>query len=487
MQRALGSVSHLLKSQAYVNGEWIKSSKSYDVINPSTLEKIGSVPDMNQSDIRDAIACARTAQLGWRLKSGNERGQLLRRWLDTVMEHRNALGTLITLESGKVLKEGLGEVDYGASYLEWYSEAARRIYGEIIPTQSGMTQSLLYREPIGACAFITSWNFPVLLPLRKTAAALAAGCTVVLKPSEETPLSALALAELGDRAGIPRGVFNVVTSDKSSTPAVGEEMCTNPDIQGLSFTGSCVVGKKLYKLCSSTVKKVTLELGGNAPFIIFPSADIEVVMRAINTTKFRNNGQTCISANRVLVHTSRIEEVLERCVDLIKGKRVADGLEEGAELGPLINQSAVDKVTRHITDGVEKGGEVLVGGDKIGNGHFYQPTLLSGLTEDMDIWNEETFGPVIPVRAFDTEEEAIHLANNVKEGLAAYVMTTDYRQIHRVTPQLQYGLIGVNEGMISSVWTPFGGVKESGIGREGGLQGINEYLLYKFVSMGGLQ
>eukprot|EP00800_Vazella_pourtalesii_P014933 TRINITY_DN3913_c0_g1_i5.p1 TRINITY_DN3913_c0_g1~~TRINITY_DN3913_c0_g1_i5.p1 ORF type:complete len:326 (+),score=75.76 TRINITY_DN3913_c0_g1_i5:511-1488(+) len=323
--------------------------------------------------------------------------------------------------------------------------------------------------------------------VRKSAAALAAGCSVVVKPSEETPLSALALAELGDQAGIPRGVFNVVTSDRVGTPVVGEEMCTNPTIQAVSFTGSCAVGKCLYEKCSGSVKRLTLELGGNAPFIVFPSADIDLTMRALNAAKFHNNGQTCIGANRVLVHSSRLQEVLERCERLLEGKKVGNGMEDGVELGPLINQSGVDKVTRHVTDAVSKGGKVLIGGKRIpGRGYFYEPTLITGLSQEMEVWREETFGPVIFVRSFETEEEAIQLANNVKEGLAAYIISSEYQQIFRVTSQLQFGIIGVNEGAIRSVVAPFGGVKESGFGREGGLQGLDEYLQYKFVCTGGL-
>ncbi len=479
----------LLRTRAYVDGAWTDadSGETFPVVNPATGETLAEVPRMSAVETRRAIEAAARAFPAWSALLAKERSKILRAFAELMAENREDLAVLMTLEQGKPLAESRAEVDYAASFLEWFAEEARRVYGDTIPTPLADRRILVLKQPIGVAAGITPWNFPSAMVTRKAAPALAAGCTMVLKPAEQTPLSALALAELGERAGLPGGVLSIVTGDAADAPAIGGEMTSNPLVRKLGFTGSTAVGKLLMQQCAQTIKKVSLELGGNAPFVVFDDADLDVVMQAFVACKFRNSGQTCISANRILVQQGIFDDVASRLADLASGLEVASGLEEGAQIGPLIDRDGFEKVERHVADAVEHGAEVVVGGSAhpLG-GTFFQPTVLTGVTVEADMSCEETFGPVAGLIPFATEEEAVRIANDTPFGLAAYFFTRDVARAWRVGEALESGIVALNTGFISTEVAPFGGVKESGIGREGSKYGIEEWLELKYFTMAGL-
>lgn len=482
--------SSLLFQKAFVNGEWVpaKSGKTFEVTNPSTGEKLGTVPDMDASDTRAAIDVAFKTFHTWRDVTAKERCAILRKWSDLCNQHKLDLAKLLTCEMGKPLKEAEGEVNYGTSFIDWFGEEARRAYGDIVPTIASNRRMLVLRQPIGVCGMITPWNFPNAMVTRKACAAIAAGCTVVLKPAEDTPYSALALCELASRAGLPAGVLNVVTASRANASAVGQELCENPIVKKISFTGSTNVGKILLKQAAPTVKKMSMELGGNAPFIVFDSADVEKAAAGAMACKFRCSGQTCVCANRMLVQEGIYDRFVQRLGELIKKDlKVGDGLDPSTTQGPLINKAAVNKVDGLVKDAVKQGAKVVIGGQPDSRGgNFFQPTLLTEVTSNMRCATEEIFGPVATIIKFKTEEEAIAIANATQFGLAGYFFSGDVGQIWRVAEKLEYGMVGVNEGIISATEVPFGGVKESGLGREGGKYGLDEYFELKYVCMGGI-
>lgn len=475
----------LFKNKAYINGEWYEAQSKaiFKIKNPYNQEVIGEVPDMNEKDTRQAIEAAHRAFGTWKTTTAYERSQLLRRWYDLILENIDDLATLLTLEQGKPLAEAKGEIKYGASFVEWFAEEGRRVYGDVIPTFASDKRVVAIKQPVGVVAAITPWNFPNAMITRKVAPALAAGCTVVIKPAEATPLSALALVVLAEQAGFPKGVINVVTGNNPA--AIGEELTSNPLVRKLSFTGSTKVGKLLLKQCAATVKKVSMELGGNAPFIVFEDADIEEAVKGAIAAKYRNAGQTCICANRIYVQASIYDEFLERFKKAVKQLKVGNGMNDDVVVGPLINQEAIKKVNRLIKDALDKGANLLTGG-KQKEGLLYEPTVLIDVKPAMSIHKEEIFGPVAPVYRFETEEEAITIANNTEYGLAAYFYGRDYARIWRVAEALEYGMVGINTGAISTTVAPFGGVKESGFGREGSKYGIEEYIEIKYLCIGGL-
>ncbi len=476
----------LLRTRAYVDGAWVDadSGETFPVVNPATGETIAEVPRMGAAETRRAIEAAEAALPAWRALLAKERARILRTFADLMMEHVEDLSRLMTLEQGKPLAESRAEIGYGASFLEWFAEEAKRVYGDTIPQPLPDRRILVLKQPIGVAAGITPWNFPSAMITRKAAPALAAGCTMVMKPAEQTPLSALALAELAERAGLPKGVLSIVTGDADDAPVIGGEMTSSTIVRKLGFTGSTTVGKLLMEQCARTVKKVSLELGGNAPFVVFDDADLDVVMQAFMACKFRNSGQTCISANRILVQKGVFDEVVSRLTDLASGLKVASGLEEGVQVGPLIDRQGFEKVERHVADAVERGAEVLVGGEPhpLG-GTFYSPTVMTGVTIDADMSCEETFGPVAGLIPFDSEDEAVRVANDTPYGLAAYFFTRDLASAWRVGEALEAGVVAVNTGFVSTEVAPFGGVKESGIGREGSKYGIDEWLEPKYFTM----
>jgi succinate-semialdehyde dehydrogenase/glutarate-semialdehyde dehydrogenase len=479
----------LFRDRAYVDGEWIAadSGRTFSVVDPATGRAVAEVPRLGAAETRRAVEAAERAFPAWRGLLARDRARILRRWADLVLEHQEDLALLLTTEQGKPLAESRAEVAYAASFLEWFGEEAKRVYGDTIPAPLPGRRVLVLKEPVGVTAGITPWNFPAAMPARKCAPALAAGCTMVLKPAEQTPLSALAVAELGERAGLPRGVFNVVTGDGSDAPAIGEELTSSPVVRKLGFTGSTEVGKLLMRQCASTVKKVSLELGGNAPYIVFDDADLDLALDAMATCKFRNSGQTCISANRVLVQRGIFDEYASRLADLAASLTVAPGTAEGAQIGPLIDEQGLAKVERHVGDAVAGGAEVLTGGGRheLG-GTFYRPTVLTGVSPAMAMSCEETFGPVAGLIPFSTEEEAVQIANDTPYGLCAYFFTRDLARAWRVGEALEAGIVAVNTGFVSTEVAPFGGVKESGIGREGSKYGIDEWLETKYFTMAGL-
>jgi succinate-semialdehyde dehydrogenase/glutarate-semialdehyde dehydrogenase len=476
----------LLRTKAYVDGEWIDadSGETFPVDNPATGETIAAVPRLGAAETRRAIEAAADAFPGWSGLIAKERARILRTFADSMMEHQEDLAVLMTLEQGKPLAESRAEIAYAASFFEWFGEEAKRVYGDTIPTFAPGRRILVLKQPVGVTVGITPWNFPAAMITRKAAPALAAGCTMVVKPAGQTPLSALALAELGERAGLPKGVLSVVTGDSA---VIGGEMTSSPIVRKLGFTGSTGVGKLLMEQCARSVKKVSLELGGNAPFIVFDDADLDVVMEAFMGCKFRNSGQTCISANRILVQKGVVDEVASRLTDLASGLKVAPGLEEGAQIGPLIDKQGFEKVAHHVQDAVDRGAEVLVGGSahELG-GTFFQPTVMTGVTADADMSCEETFGPVAGLIPFETEDEAVRIANDTPYGLAAYFFTRDLARAWRVGEGLESGIVALNTGFISTEVASFGGVKESGIGREGSKYGIDEWLELKYFTMAGL-
>ncbi len=475
-----------------LNFDWLRkittaaqTAQTFPVINPVDGGHIADVPDMGEAETRRAIEAARVALPAWSAKTAKERAVILRRWHDLIMAHQEELGHLLTLEQGKPLSEAKGEIAYGASFIEWFAEEGKRLYGDIIPSHGADKRILVLKQPIGVVAAITPWNFPNAMITRKVGPALAAGCTVVVKPAEDTPLSALALAVLAEQAGLPAGALNMVTTRDAAL--VAKVLTEHPAVRKLSFTGSTRVGKLLMKQCADTVKKVSLELGGNAPFIVFEDADLDAAVAGAMMSKYRNAGQTCVCANRILVQSSVMAAFAEKLKTAVEGLSVGDGRAPGITIGPLINPAAVAKVQGLVEDALAKGAAVVTGGaaHDLG-GNFYQPTILANVTPDMTIAREEIFGPVAPLYAFDSEEEAIRMANDTPYGLAAYFYARDMGRIWRVSEALEYGIVGINEGIISTEVAPFGGVKESGIGREGSKYGIDDYVEIKYLCMGGL-
>jgi succinate-semialdehyde dehydrogenase/glutarate-semialdehyde dehydrogenase len=458
----------LLKTDALINGQWVKGASRFDVHDPATGAKL-----------------ADAAWPAWRTKTGKERSALLRKWFDLLMANQDDLGRLMTAEQGKPLAEAKGEVAYGASFVEWYAEEAKRVNGETLPQFDNNRRLLVLRQPIGVCAAITPWNFPLAMITRKVAPALAAGCPVVIKPAELTPLTALAAAELAVRAGIPAGVLNVLTADSANSIAAGKVFCASDTVRHISFTGSTEVGRILMAQSAPSVKKLSLELGGNAPFIVFDDADIDSAVEGAMASKYRNAGQTCVCANRIYVQEGAYDRFVEKFTAKVQALKVGNGFEDGVVQGPLIEDAAVEKVERHVADAVSKGGKVTVGGKKL-KGQFFEPTVIAGATADMLCAREETFGPLAPIFKFKTEQEAIEAANNTEFGLASYFYTRDVGRIFRVAEALEYGMVGINAGIIATEHVPFGGVKQSGLGREGSAHGMDEYLEMKYLCLGDI-
>lgn len=476
----------LFRQQAYINGEWVGADNgaTFEVTNPATGEVLGVVPEMGAAETRRAIESAEAAWAGWRKKTAKERSAILRKWHGLMMENQADLAKIMTLEQGKSLAESTGEIAYAASFIEWFAEEGKRIYGDTIPSNSPDQRILVTKMPVGVCAAITPWNFPSAMITRKAGPALAAGCPMVVKPAEATPYSALALAELAERAGVPAGIFSVITGKPAD---VGGEMTANPSVRKVTFTGSTAVGKLLMRQSADTLKKVSLELGGNAPFIVFDDADLDVAVEGAMASKYRNSGQTCVCANRLLVQDSVYDAFAEKLAAAVSKLQVGNGMENGTTQGPLINEAAVQKVESHIADAVAKGARIVAGGNRHALGHtFFEPTLLADVTTDMDVASEETFGPVAPLFRFSSEEEAIQMANDTEFGLAAYFFARDVGRIWRVSEELEYGIVGVNTGIISTEVAPFGGIKESGQGREGSKYGIEDFLEIKYTCIAGI-
>jgi succinate-semialdehyde dehydrogenase/glutarate-semialdehyde dehydrogenase len=474
---------NLLRQRGFMNGQWIAADDgaTVGVTNPATGAELGRVPRMGGAETRRAIAAAEAALPAWRARTAQDRGRILRRWFELMLAHQDDLAVLMTAEQGKPLAEARGEIAYAASFLEWFAEEGKRVYGDVIPSFATDKRLVVLKQPVGVVAAITPWNFPSAMITRKAGPALAAGCTMVLKPATATPFSALALAELGQRAGLPDGVFNVVTG---SAGPIGQELTSHPAVRKLTFTGSTEVGKGLLAQCAGTVKKVSLELGGNAPFIVFEDADLDAAVQGAIASKFRNTGQTCVCTNRFLVQDSVYEAFTERFVQAVAALRVGDGLQDEVEQGPLIDLAAVLKVEEHIADALAKGGRLLLGGRRHAlGGTFFQPTVLADATPDMACSREETFGPLAPLFRFHTEAEAVRMANDNLNGLASYVYTRDLARTWRVGEALEYGIVGINTGLVSNAVAPFGGVKEAGLGREGGRYGIEDFLEVKYLCM----
>ncbi|MES9936885.1 MAG: NADP-dependent succinate-semialdehyde dehydrogenase [Sedimenticola sp.] len=475
--------STLFRQQCYIDGSWHSADNDavMEVTNPADGERLGTTPRMGVSETRRAIEAAETALPGWRGLTAAERGAILRRWHDLMLENSEDLARLMTAEQGKPLAESRGEVAYGASFIDWFAEEGKRIYGDTIPQHLADKRILVLKQPIGVCAAITPWNFPNAMITRKAGAALAAGCTMVIKPAEATPYSAFALCELAERAGMPAGVLNVITGDPRE---IGGELTSNPTVRKLSFTGSTAVGKLLMKQCAESLKKLSLELGGNAPFIVFDDADLDDAVEGALASKYRNSGQTCVCTNRFLVQDGIYDAFAERLAEKVKGLQVGDGTEEGVNQGPLINEAAVEKVEHQIEDALAKGANVIVGGHRHSRGGtFFEPTLITDVNPEMLCASEETFGPLAPLFRFTTEEEAITMANDTEYGLAAYFYSNDLGRVWRVSEALEYGMVGINAGILSTAVAPFGGVKQSGIGREGSRYGLDEYLEIKYLCM----
>ncbi len=477
----------LFRSQAYINGEWVDadSGDSVPVTNPADGNTLISVPDMGAAETRRAIDAANAALPAWSARTAKDRAAILRRWYELIMENQEDLARLMTAEQGKPLAESRGEVAYGASFVEWFAEEGKRTYGDVIPHHAQGKRLITIKQPVGVIAAITPWNFPNAMITRKVAPALAAGCTALVKPAAETPLSALALAELGERAGFPPGIFNVITTKHSSL--VGGEMTSNPIVRKFSFTGSTEIGKLLIKQCADTVKKVTMELGGNAPFIVFDDADLDAAVQGALASKYRNAGQTCVCANRFLVQDGVYDEFAKKLAAATAQLVVGRGEKDGVSVGPLINKEAIDKVDSIVQDAISKGATVLLGGKRDDTGsNFYQPTILTHVSADMEVASEEIFGPVAPLFRFKTDEEAIRIANDTPFGLAAYFYSRDIARVWKIAEGLEYGMVGINEGILSTEVAPFGGVKESGVGREGSKYGIDEYMEIKYLCLGGM-
>ncbi len=477
----------LLKQQAYVNGQWVDAlnGETNPVLNPATGEQIATVPDLGVEETEAAIIAAEVAFKSWKKKTAKERSVLLRKWFELIVANKDDLAILMTAEQGKPIAESAGEVVYGASFIEWYAEEGKRAYGDVIPSHAADKRIIVTKEPIGVTAAITPWNFPNAMITRKCAPALAVGCTMIIKPAEDTPLSALALMELADRAGIPAGVISVVTTKRPIE--VGKTLTDSPIVRKLSFTGSTPVGKQLMRQCADTVKKTSMELGGNAPLIIFNDADLDKAIPAAIASKYRNSGQTCVCANRLLIQSGIYEEFAQRYAAEVAKLEVGNCSEGEFQQGPLINRAALDKVAMMVDDAVAKGARVIAGGKphELG-GNFFEPTIVADITSDMRLAREEIFGPVAPLFRFETEEEAVQIANDTEFGLAAYFFTRDYARVFRVSEALEYGMVAVNDGILSTEVAPFGGVKESGTGREGSKYGMDDYLEIKYTLVGGL-
>jgi succinate-semialdehyde dehydrogenase/glutarate-semialdehyde dehydrogenase len=476
----------LLRQQAFINGEWVDadSGATIDVTNPATGEKVATVPKMGAAETRRAIAAANDAWRQWRGKTAKERGSVLRRWHDLMLANADDLAQIMTAEQGKPLSEAKGEIGYAASFLEWFAEEGKRAGGDTIPSPSPTARIVVIKEPIGVCAAITPWNFPSAMITRKAGPALAAGCPMVLKPAEATPLSALALAVLAQRAGVPAGVFSVITG---SPQEIGGELTSNPIVRKLSFTGSTQVGRLLMEQCAPTIKKLSLELGGNAPFIVFDDADLDAAVDGAIASKYRNAGQTCVCANRIYVQDGVYELFAQKLVAAVARLKVGDGRQEGVTQGPLIDYKAGQKVESHIADALAKGARVLIGGKRHALGQtFFEPTVLVDMNADMLVANEETFGPMAPLFRFSTDEEVLAMANDTEYGLASYFYSRDIGRIWRVAEGLESGMVGINTGLISNEVAPFGGIKQSGLGREGSRYGIEDYQEMKYLCMGGI-
>jgi succinate-semialdehyde dehydrogenase/glutarate-semialdehyde dehydrogenase len=476
----------LFRQQCYIDGAWVDadSGETIPVTNPANGETLGNVPKMGEAETRRAIEAANKAYPAWRAKTAKERSAILRKWYDLMMENQEDLAVLMTTEQGKPLAEARGEIAYAASFIEWFAEEGKRVYGDTIPAPNTDWRIVVTREPVGVCAAITPWNFPSAMIARKVGPALAAGCTMVAKPATQTPYSAFAMAELAERAGVPKGVFSVLTGKSGE---IGTEMTANPIVRKITFTGSTEVGKLLMKQAADTVKKVSMELGGNAPFLVFDDADLDAAVEGAIAAKFRNTGQTCVCANRIFVQEGVYDAFADKLANAVAKLKVGDGLKEGMDQGPLIDEAAAEKVEEHISDAVGKGARVAVGGKRHAlGGTFFEPTVLTDVKTDMIVTREETFGPVAPLFRFKTEEEVIALANDTEFGLASYFYSRDVGRVWRVAEALESGLVGVNAGVISTVEAPFGGFKESGVGREGSKYGIEDYLQIKYVCMAGV-
>jgi succinate-semialdehyde dehydrogenase/glutarate-semialdehyde dehydrogenase len=476
----------LIKTEAYVNGKWVKAAtaKTFDVNNPATGELIASIPDMSRDDVRLAIDAANDAWPSYRDLTANQRAGLLKKWSALILEHKEELARLMTMECGKVLLETLGEVEYGASFIEWFAEEAKRTYGDVIPAPSKDKRIVVIKQSVGVVAALTPWNFPLAMITKKVGPALAAGSPVVVKPPSEAPLTGLAIAYLAEQAGFPAGVYNTVTTLDNSE--VGKELCENRKVRKVSFTGSTQVGKILMKQCSPTLKKLSLELGGNAPFIVFDDADIDAAVEGAINSKFRNSGQTCVCVNRFYAQDRVYEEFVSKLSKAIAALTIGNGLDAGVQIGPLISKKGLDKVKRHVQDAMEKGAVIIQGGKEL-EGLFYQPTVLANTTAEMVLAKEETFGPIAPVFRFSTEEEVIKMANDTEYGLASYFYSKDVSRCWRVAEALEAGMVGINEGLISMVAAPFGGVKESGVGREGSKYGMDYFMEIKCLCFGGIK
>ncbi len=476
----------LLKTDAYINGAWVAGDVRFAVHDPATGLKLADVADLGAAQTQAAIDAANAALPAWRSKPAKERAAIMMKWFHLLMANADDLARIMTAEQGKPLPEAKGEVGYGASFIEWFAEEAKRVYGETIPTTDNNKRFLVLKQAIGVCAAITPWNFPIAMITRKVAPAIAAGCTVVIKPAEQTPLSALAVAELAQRAGFPAGVINVVTADADRSIEVGKLLCDSDVVRHLSFTGSTEVGRILMKQCAPTIKKLALELGGNAPFIVFDDADIDSAVEGATVSKYRNAGQTCVCANRFYVQDGIYDRFVEKLAAKAQAIKVGNGFETGVNQGPMIDGQAIAKVEAHVADALAKGAKLVVGGSRIGD-RFYTPTVLADVTPDMRCSREETFGPVAPVFRFRTEADVVALANNTEFGLASYFYSRDIGRIFRVAEALEYGMVGINTGLISTAEVPFGGVKQSGLGREGAHHGMDDYVEVKYLCLGDIQ
>jgi succinate-semialdehyde dehydrogenase/glutarate-semialdehyde dehydrogenase len=475
----------LLKTDALINGQWVSGSSRFAVTDPATGAHLADVANLGPAEAEAAIAAANAAWPAWRSKTAKERSIILRKWYDLLMANQDDLGRIMTAEQGKPLPEAKGEVAYGASFVEWFAEEAKRINGETLPQFDNNRRLMVLRQPIGVCAAITPWNFPIAMITRKVAPALAAGCTVIIKPAELTPLTALAAAELAIRAGIPVGVLNMITADADNSIAVGKVLCASDVVRHISFTGSTEVGRILMAQSAPTVKKLSLELGGNAPFIVFDDADIDSAVEGAFASKYRNAGQTCVCSNRLYVQAGVYEEFVAKFAAKVKTAKVGNGFEDGVNQGPLIEEAALQKVERHVKDAVAKGARLLVGGNRL-TGQFFEPTVVADATADMLCAREETFGPFAPIFRFQTEQEAVDAANNTEFGLASYFYSRDVGRIFRVSEALEYGMVGINVGILATEHVPFGGVKQSGLGREGSHHGIDDYVEIKYLCIGDI-
>jgi succinate-semialdehyde dehydrogenase/glutarate-semialdehyde dehydrogenase len=479
----------LLRTQALINGDWVGAATTFAVTDPATGRELAQVPNLGRAEAHEAIAAAANALNAWRGKPAKERAAVLVRWQQLLVKHADDLARLMTAEQGKPLAEARGEIVYGASFLDWFAEEGKRVYGETIPTTDPTKRYLVLKQAVGVCAAITPWNFPLAMITRKVAPALAAGCTVIIKPAEATPLTALAAAELAQQAGMPAGVLNVLTADAAGSIEIGQVLCESDVVRHLSFTGSTEVGRILMKQCAPTVKKLSLELGGNAPFIVFDDADLDSAVDGALASKYRNAGQTCVCANRIYVQAGVYDAFLEKLTAKVAALKTGNGFEAGVNVGPLIDEAALQKVEAHVADAIALGAKLLAGGKRLASeaGNFFEPTLLADATPQMLCSREETFGPVAPVFKFQTEAEAIALANSTEFGLASYFYSRDIGRIFRVGEALEYGMVGINTGLISTAEVPFGGVKQSGLGREGGRQGIEDYVEVKYLCLGDIQ